>query len=259
MLHSQFTATITKNRNILCFTDDADFFPEHISNFCGKTLNARLNDSWTWESNVHYWICGDIDFILSKCQDNTFDKRNITIVKQQSGAISTTESPFPDNKYDGYQVCTILEIPQIIHDVCVCFQNVFSTLNRDSIFADIVDAHTFHSLTESNKPSNAFRKGVYLTKVEKCADGMFDSYSYHLLRCSSNLGGGSENLQTVDNDIINIANNAVKQCFDNIQTDNVLNHVLAQIYYNTTDENGKDKRRKSKDTVTRQKICHSTG
>ena len=65
--------------------------------------------------------------------------------------------------------------------------------------------HLFQTLSESNKPGNAYRSGIYLTKVEE--DKEEDLLRFNLLRCSTNLDGGTDNFKAVDYEIINKVNN----------------------------------------------------
>jgi len=151
------------------------------------------------------------------------------------------------SNYDNlYQVISLGEVPINIHGVGVYFRKLFNLsiqerINLDVNFFDKISfEHKFQSLTESNKVSNAFRKGIYLSKVEK----INDETHFNLLRCSTNLDGPTENFCDVDNFVINKTNYLAKQFFDNPAE---LNHVLAQIYVNKTEiVNGKTTDKKAK-------------
>lgn len=67
-----------------------------------------------------------------------------------------------------------------IHNVGFYFKDFFD--NKD-YFNLIEKSHNFQSLTESNKVGEAYRKGIYLTKVDKNNDHI----KFNLLRCSTNL------------------------------------------------------------------------
>lgn len=127
------------------------------------------------------------------------------------------------------------KVPINVHNVGVMFRCFFDT--QRNYFGEIQSKHSFQSLTESNKPGTAFRKGIYLTNVEKNrGDGgqqNGDVLSFHLLRCSTNLQGPTDNFSDVDREILHDANTVVEQCFDH---PGELNHVLAQIYFNTRNE-----------------------
>lgn len=96
--------------------------------------------------------------------------------------------------------------------------------------------HAFHNpqdLTDSNKDSFAYRKGIYLSEVKEEKNSLI----FNLLRCSSNLNGPTENFSDIDRLIINKVNEAAKQLYPNSAT---LNHVLAQVYHNQK-INGRDR------------------
>lgn len=140
-------------------------------------------------------------------------------------------------------------LPINIFNVGIFIKDVFSTTD---IFSTIVSEHKFQSLTESNKQSNAFRKGIYLTPIEK-----YDNLlKYKLLRCSSNLDGPTENFANIDVDIVskvqNIANNYFSEKFE-------LNHILAQIYNNFYSDNGKSCKAKIKAHSDKTKDMQENG
>lgn len=95
-------------------------------------------------------------------------------------------------------------------------------------FSSINDQHQFQSLTESNKEGIAHRKGIYLTRIKQRQD---DKLDFKLLRCSSNFGGPSDNFRSADDEIIGRTSALCEQFYEQ-KTE--LNHVLAQIYYNST-------------------------
>ena len=111
--------------------------------------------------------------------------------------------------------------------------------------------HQFQLLTESNKPGQSYRKGLYLSKVEENNDGV----NFHLLRCSTNLNGPTDNFRQTDNEIINKVNH-ISQYFFEQKTD--LNHVLAQIYNNTTVD-GKEKKATIKEHSDKTKDMPGNG
>lgn len=135
-----------------------------------------------------------------------------------------------------------------IYNVGYFFKNFFDS--EQDYFNLIENSHHFQSLTESNKSGSAYRKGIYLTKVEKNNDHV----KFNLLRCSTNLDGPTDNLREIDNYIIEKVNKASKECFkDEIPAE--LNHVLAQIYNNVVTENKKEKKQQLNNILTKQKIC----
>jgi len=126
-----------------------------------------------------------------------------------------------------------LNEPVNIHNVGIYFRNFFN--DETDYFNLLIKEHQFQSLTESNKPNNAFRKGIYLTNVKQEGD---DEYKFNLLRCSSNLDGPTDNFRETDLQIINKVTEAAKDFFDRPFN---LNHVLAQVYENNVETNKKAK------------------
>lgn len=123
-----------------------------------------------------------------------------------------------------------------INDVGFYFDNFFE---KDNIFEEIVNAHEFQSLTESNKNSSAYRKGIYITNVENVEDYT----KFNLLRCSTNFVGPTDNIRDIDKYIIDKVNDIRTELYpDTVE----LNHVLAQIYYNQI-VNNKEKKAKIKE------------
>jgi len=121
-----------------------------------------------------------------------------------------------------------------IKDIGFYCPNLFGSVDY---FTPFLTSHTPQSLTESDKPDQAYRKGVYLSEVT-----VDDAKSLHfnLLRCSSNLHGPTENFSNTDREILQIAQaEAVKHYPDSAK----LNHVLAQVYYNHV-INNRDRRAK---------------
>lgn len=96
----------------------------------------------------------------------------------------------------------------------------------DDYFRRISSEHTFQTLTESVKPSKAHRTGIYLTPVTRHGKALH----FHLLRCSTNLAGPTENFCPTDVQIVSALNEEAAKIF---RGQAPLNHVLAQIYANT--------------------------
>jgi hypothetical protein len=98
-------------------------------------------------------------------------------------------------------------------------------------FHRISTEHAFQTLTESVKPSKAHRTGIYLTPVSQRGDEL----RFHLLRCSTNLSGPTENFCATDERIVGALNAEAAVVFRDHAP---LNHVLAQIYPNTPATDG---------------------
>lgn len=138
-----------------------------------------------------------------------------------------------------YEIVDIGEVPLKVHNVGLFVRSFefseFTSLSRgrDDYFRQIERQHTFYELTDSNKPSAAYRRGVYLSEVTTSSRGPM----YQLLRCSSNLKGPTEMFRDVDRDILWSVQQLAGRYFD--QGGSTLNHVLAQIYYNQPESDRK--------------------
>ena len=188
------------------------------NNFAGIIIN---NLDITYQENLLIYLTGNINVNLEKLQ--IFN--NIFIIKELS-------YNFDKNDY----CISIDNIPLNIHNVGIFFKQYFD-INKN-YFDLISEAHQFQLLKESDKPTNAYRTGIYITKVEE----LNDEIKFKLLRCSTNLNGSTDNFRDVDNEIINNVNKTAEYFFEE-KTD--LNHVLAQIYGNTK-KNNKNKKAKIK-------------
>lgn len=125
------------------------------------------------------------------------------------------------------------QVPLNIHGQGVYFRQLFG--DWAEFYDKLTTAHEFQILTESNKPSVSFRKGIYLTPVEEATDG---SRTFNLLRCSTNLGGPTEDFAVPDHEIVDKVAATAADFFDGGAT---LNHVLAQVYENVVVEGAEKK------------------
>ncbi len=187
------------------------------TNFCGTVASSI--DNLVPEDTTNLYICGDLSQIHDKLKDLKFNKY---IIKDFSSNYDGNE---------GYTQITAGQVPININNCGVYFRNFFD--NKD-YFDLLKGEHEFQSLTESNKPGNAFRKGIYLSKVEQ--NDTKTETTFNLLRCSSNLDGPTDNFRQTDNEIITAVNNVAADFFDNPAP---LNHVLAQVYENTGNKKAK--------------------
>lgn len=115
-------------------------------------------------------------------------------------------------------------VPVRVHGVGVYYRQFFDP--DEDYFGRIRGEHEFQSLTESTKPGRAHRRGIYLTPVTQNGDELH----FRLLRCSTNLSGPTENFGPADTRIVEALNREASVVFLDQAP---LNHVLAQIYYNT--------------------------
>ncbi len=123
---------------------------------------------------------------------------------------------------------TLGQVPINVHGQGVFFRQLFDD-PCNYFFDRLNEAHTFLDLTESNKEGVSYRRGLYISEI--IDDG--SSLTYHLLRCSTNLKGPTENTRDVDEDIL-YKLQYIHRFFTHPAP---LNHVLAQIYTNNVVNN----------------------
>ncbi len=222
---------ISKTKNILLvLAENTEANPalQHlVANFCGTVahdLSALEGDF----SQKRVYVCGDVGKLA--CH-NTL----LYVIRELS--YYDENSP-----HANMQVVSLGQVPVTVCGVGVYFRCLFE---ETDYFQAIKTAHAFQDLTESTKPSQAFRKGIYLTEVSKeLTIAQTEIWHYRLLRCSSNFSGATENFCDIDHFLVKNMNEVVKYVFEK-ETD--LNHVLAQIYENTKDTDaGKEKKAKIK-------------
>ncbi len=209
---------ITNQHILLCLdvktqNQDLDYIKQ---NFCGVVCNDLESFSkYPLKPNTLVYMCGDIE-------KNIVNWANLFVIKE----LSTNYT----NDSTKYKVVSSDQVPINVHGVGVYFRNFF---NKDKdYFSAIEGEHKFQNLTESNKPGQAFRTGIYLTKVQEEANN--NELKFKLLRCSSNLNGPTDNFRKTDTEVVGSVNDVAKYFF----TEKVeLDHVLAQIYENKTMEN----------------------
>ena len=193
--------------------------------FCGLVMNCETFSDMIITSlelcdNVKktiIYLCGNIGSFNSIKLNNNYE---VFVIKELS------------YNYENYKLIRLGEVPIKIQDnnftLGIYFRNMFDT-NKD-YFKLIANQHQFQNLTESNKPSNAFRKGIYITNVEENNN----ETTFNLLRCSSNFDGPTVSFKDIDREIIDTVNKLSQPYF---KEQFELNHVLAQIYENKCVEN----------------------
>jgi hypothetical protein len=180
-----------------------------LENFCGNVLKCIPE---TVEPNIIIYLTGDISSIS--------DIENKYIVKQFSTG------------YEGLSnIIDMGEVPININNVGIYFRHFYQS---GDYFNKISSSHVFQNLTESNKDGKALRTGLYITNVSKEDDDI----RFNLLRCSTNLTGSTDNFREVDHEIIEKTNTIANKFLTQPVT---LNHVLAQIYHNTSVSNKQHK------------------
>jgi hypothetical protein len=203
-------------------TDTLDHINFLAGNFCGKFFKADKLLLENISKNKVIYLAGDVTKIVEVIRTH-IKSLKIYVIKELS------------SNYEGYDLVSTKDTPINVHGVGVYFNNFFNGKN----YFDLITAeHEFQVLSESNKESSAYRKGIYLTEVKKEEDEV----EFNLLRCSTNLQGPTDNFRSTDIEIIEKLNNLFSD--DKYAK---LNHVLAQVYTNIIDSNNKEKKAKIKD------------
>ncbi len=185
-----------------------------LKNFCGTVIDGTDSLSIPDLSKKTVYLCGDI----SKANgiDLNVAKR-VFIIDQLS---------YNNNEgyYNLWSHVDLGKVPINVQGVGVYYRRFFD--QSVDQFNLLLAEHEFQSLTESTKPRRAHRTGIYLTPVEKSGDDLH----FHLLRCSTNLSGPTENFRANDKRVVDALNIEADCIFENHAP---LNHVLAQVYHNT--------------------------
>ena len=187
-----------------------------IRDFCGSviTIDDLYSDLPSFSQKTVY-LCGDISRVI-RHHLNAADR--VFVIRELSHG-------YPEDE-DGntWKLVDLGQVPILVQGVGVYYRRFFD-VGFDH-FNQICKEHAFQSLTESTKPGTAHRTGIYLTPITQDSEALH----FHLLRCSTNLSGPTENFRTHDWHIVNALNQEAAFIFQNQAP---LNHVLAQIYHNT--------------------------
>lgn len=199
---------ICTNRCALYCSNVSDIEIDNLKRqFCGVVVETQ-EELQSLSSDIILYLCGRIDLITTQLSHF----KRYYIIEELSQGYTDINHLLPLG-------C----VPLNIHNQGVFFPQAFD-LSTD-YFHQLAQAHHFQTLTESNKPGTALRKGIYLSEVITKENELY----YHLLRCSSNLGGPTDNFRTIDNMIIT---RVTELCSPLFHQPAAFNHVLAQIYYN---------------------------
>ena len=205
-----------------------------VNNFCGQ-IQSSIGD---YNSDNIYYLTGDVNTFDIKQFTNTFYIVNELTYGFPYGPPKDDSLKLYIKQNKNGTMINGAKLPININNVGVYFRDYF---DYKDYFSSLTKEHQFQDLTESNKPGTSYRKGIYITNVDK----IDETYKFKLLRCSTNLKGPTDNIRETDTEIIDRVNNISKNFFEGYSE---LNHVLAQIYNNTIIEN-KEKKAKIK--------CHS--
>ncbi len=231
IISSEIENQISLDKNILVVlldTKDRDSELTYlIENFCGKVVEKLPDANTLLGSNKKVYVCGDLSRV-------SFTAYPVFIIREYS-------SNYDNGDNGDVSVITLGQVPVVIHGAGVYFRNLF---DADDYFTKIKSEHALQELTESVKETKALRKGIYLTEITKDdTSDKIERLHYHLLRCSSNLTGPTDNFRATDHKIIRCLNREIKYVFEK---ETRLNHVLAQIYENKKGDNQKEVKSKIK-------------
>ena len=206
--------------------------------------------------NIMLWSCGDYQppkSVISSFAGVVYDRKSEGFSQRYTreftiyfvGPLSEFETMRPlwdgvsycFNTYDDGFIQKARKIPQNIHNLGVYINGYLD--NDNILYHRLTSEHNFQTLTESNKPGVAHRSAIYLGQVSRTvtSDGKSETL-FPLLRCSSNLGGPTDNFRETDKFIIDSVNQTCATLFE--QKVN-LNHVLAQVYTNSSGHKAKIK------------------
>lgn len=201
-------------------------FNQIQKDFCGivhDLPDGTALDTTTYTGNPTVYVAGDVGKIICLLMFSA-RQQQVKIIREFAFNHETIkESGLP------FSFVTAGEVPLNIHNVGLYFRSVFH--DDKDYFRELLAAHQFQELTESNKPGVSYRKGIYLTEVEEGQDQI--GRRFRLLRCSTNLNGPTDAFKDIDRDIIRKANEVTRPFFEHPP---VFNHVLAQVYENHVEQ-----------------------
>jgi len=261
-----FTNRLVTDKHVfVCIPADFDHAPACPNlialktNFCGRVVTSLdVYRQLTVEPGTMVFLSGDVNRLLSENEN----LKNLP--PQQLVAIQE----YSRNNNDTIKEIRLGQVPINVHGVGVFIREGLDA--ETPYFEQIAHEHQFQALTESNKPGVAYRTGAYITRVDEeeeaaavaeeekqqaasasaSASASVASTTasvvsasttiskFHLLRCSSNFKGPTNNVQPTDQRLLETVNELAKQHFSKA-TD--LNHILAQIYHNSN-EGGRDRK-----------------
>lgn len=215
--HHRYLLVLDEN---IITNNEISYLRDH---FFGKTIFSNNFDIKRCSNTMVVYLCGDIKNMLDRFEFNSLP--NLFVIDRFS-----TNIPSECKTVDPG------EVPINVFNVGVHFRRIFPFNFNKNYYSAITSEHEFQDLGISGKPGKAYRKGIYLTDVVQSGDDI----RFKLLRCSTNLGGPTDNFRQTDREILTKLN----ELCGNLFSDKVeLNHVLAQTYFNAAID---DKERKAK-------------
>jgi hypothetical protein len=253
---SHFTNALMTDRHVLICMSSSASDAEALrikEQFCGSVIDTpeALEALVLGKEVRRVFLMGDVADVLRKKPSLVDGGWLLLAIKGH-----TTEVPLDCIVRTGTRVAVILpvsagDIALNRHDVGIHIRDC-SELHESSCFEAVSREHKFQHLTESNKPGVAYRTGAYITPVEVDANG---ASRFHLLRCSSNFEGPTNQVQPTDRMILKTVTELSAQHF---RRPGPFNHVLAQIYHNAA-VNGREKKAGIKRHSDKSKDMHKDG
>ncbi|MDQ0984702.1 hypothetical protein [Streptomyces sp. V2I9] len=191
-----------------------------VKDFFGSVVTPEEFASGSTDlTRMSVYLCGDISTIEGSRLGSA--DRVFVIEELSHGYAEDVDGSVGEP----WTVVGLGRVPLRVHGVGVYYPRYFD--RGGDHFGRISGEHAFQSLTESTKTGVAHRSGIYLTPVTQ--DG--EERHFRLLRCSTNLSGPTENFRPTDTHIVDELNREAATVF---RDQAPLNHVLAQIYHNTS-------------------------
>lgn len=188
---------------------------QQLADFCGTSVTLTDESSRCPSlARKTVYLCGDITKAAG-LEDELKAAARVFVVRELS---------HDDADNVAWPVVGVGRVPILVHGVGVLYRRFFEP--ELDLFNQIRAEHNFQSLTQSNKPGKAHRTGIYLTPVEREGEAL----RFRLLRCSTNLSGPTANFGPSDRRIVEALNEEAGVIFAEQAP---LNHVLAQLYWNT--------------------------
>lgn len=161
------------------FKNEIDYLEK---NFCGNVINSleqiiKINS----DNLTNIFIMGDIEKNIQNIKNHNICYKKIFIINELCWGNFVI---YPD---DYIQIINLGNVPININNVGIYFRNCFNT--QTNWFKSVSEEHKFQSLTESNKESNAFRTGIYLTPVEILDTNNSNKVKFNLMMSSTNFEG----------------------------------------------------------------------
>ena len=213
--------------NTLVLLDSATCTDELHKNIANTFAGTVIRSPEAWSASAPsaraFAACYVFGNVGTSCEVLGLDPARVFAV----ASASTNYDP------DVTEMVQLGQVPLRVPGIGVLYPAYF--LPGDQHYQRLVTSHALQSLTESSKPGESYRRGIYITRVTASEWGK----EFKLLRCSTNLAGPTDNRREVDDEIIGAVNELRHRNFPDSA---VLDHVLAQEYGNKVMDTGKSKK-----------------